>query len=312
MHEKLTNLRKKMNRTVLEKGELSGTDKERIYHAVIYSKKPKRKIRRFVPAFSLVGCLILLLIFGSYGFTTYIGTEQSLEKKDTEQANLSVGNHESENKVVDDQTEFDQRIFENDYYQQIYDYLKEWELPEENRLSAEDTESPSSVKYQNGYSFSKDTGYISSIDWGDRDPEIDDRPLPTEGQYMGVVMGYINEQASDMSRELFPPLTNQFYDKSNQLVSSVNPDGVKAIHDRSVLFMKRLETAIGYSDELPALKKEMEKLYVKAETLADESTSGEDVSLDRAGELNQQYAKIVDSLVRLSGVIDRAREDKIE
>ncbi len=177
MHEKLTNLRRKMNRTVLKKGELSGTDKERIYHAVIHSKKPKRKIRRFVPAFSLVGCLILLLIFGSYGFTTYIGTEQSHEKKDTEQSDLSVGNHESENKVVDDQTEFDQRIFEDDHYQQIYDYLKEWELPEENRLSAEDTESPSSVKYQNGYSFSKDTGYISSIDWGDRDPEIDDCPF---------------------------------------------------------------------------------------------------------------------------------------
>ncbi|MDO6657777.1 hypothetical protein [Anaerobacillus sp. 1_MG-2023] len=311
MHEKLTNLRRKMNRTVLKKGELSGTDKERIYHAVIHSNKPKRKIRRFVPAFSLVGCLILLLIFGSYGFTTYIATEQSLEQKDTEQ-HLSVGNHESENKVVDDQTEFDQRIFENDHYQQIYDYLKEWELPEENRLSGEDTESPLSVKYKNGYSFTKDTGYISSIDWGDRDPEIDDRPLPTENQYMGVVMGYINEKASDMEVELFPPITTRVYDESNNLVTYVNPDGIHAIHDRVIMLMERLELAMQYSNELPALKKEIEKIHEKAETLANESSSVEDDSLGRAEELNQQHAKIVDSLVRLSGVIDRAREDKIE
>ena len=90
MHEKLTNLRRKMNRTVLKKGELSGTDKERIYHAVIHSKKPKRKIRRFVPAFSLVGCLILLLILVLYqSFIIYHWNRNRVpEVEDTETIRL--------------------------------------------------------------------------------------------------------------------------------------------------------------------------------------------------------------------------------
>ncbi len=312
MDKKLKNLRSKMDGTVLRKGEVSEVDKERIYQAAIHSRKPKRKVTRFAPVLSIATCLILLLILGSNGFSNFIGTEQSLEMKGKMQPSQSVDKDESENKIVDDDVEFDKRIFENEHYQQIYDYLKTWELPKENRLPEEETESASSIKYKNGYSFSKDTGYLSSIDWGKRDPDVDERPLPTENQYMGVVMGYINEKAADMEVELLSPLVTQVYDKGKGLVRYVNVDGIKEVHNRSALLRERMELAIKYSNELPELKSEIEKIYTKAETLASASASLEDDSTERARELEHQYEDLKLSIDKLAGVIELAREDKIK
>ena len=105
MHEKLTNLRRKMNRTVLKKGELSGTDKERIYHAVIHSKKPKRKIRRFLPAFSLVGCLILVMILSSPYYSNFYNLSHEEKQK-------PMGNMTETNRL--DQVMSDDRSESND------------------------------------------------------------------------------------------------------------------------------------------------------------------------------------------------------
>ena len=308
MDEKLKNLRSKMDGTVLRKGEVSKGDKERIYQAVIHSKKPKRKGIRFVPILSTAACLILLLILGSNGFSNIFGTEQSHDVKETKQPDLSKGNQESREKEAP--IDFDKKVFPDQNHQQIYDYLKAWKLPEENRVSSKESGS-SSVTYENGYSFSEDTGYISSINWGERDPEIDERPLPTEDQYMGVVMGYINEKATDMEDQPLPPLVTQVYDKDVQFVWHVNVDGIKEVHNRSERLMKRMELALKYSDELPALKTEIEKIHTKAETLANVSASLEDDSRERARELEIQYEDLKRSVDHLNGVIDLAREDKL-
>ena len=311
MEDKLKNLRRDMDETVLKNGEVSEGEKERIYYKVIHSRPSERKTRRFVPAISIVTCLLLLLILGSNGVTNYFGTEQGLEIEEPEQPDLSVGDHESEKKLENEQAEFDKRKFQDEHYQKIYDYLLEWELPEENRVIAEESEIPSNIEYENGYSFSKDTGYISSINWGQRDPEVDDRPLPTEDQYMGVVMGYINEKAADMEVELLSPPVTQVYDKDVELVWFVNVDGIKEIHNRSALVRDRMELAMKYSDELPALKSEIEKIYTKADTLASASESLEDDSMERARGLEKQYVVLKRSIVNLAGIIDLAREDKM-
>jgi hypothetical protein len=313
MEDKLKNLRRDMNETVLKKGEVSEGEKERIYYKAIHSRPSKRKPRRLVPALSILACLLLLLILGSNGFSDFFGTEQSMEKEDFNQSDESVGDYEneSEKKLENEQAEFDKRKFQDEHYQKIYDYLLEWELPKESRLSSEKSELASSVEYENGYSFSKDTGYITSIDWGQRDPEVDDRPLPTEDQYMGVVMGYINEKAADMEVELLSPPVTQVYDKDVELVWFVNVDGIKEIHNRSALVRDRMELAMKYSDELPALKSEIDKIYTKANTLANESASIEDDSMERARELEKQYVVLKRSIVNLSGIIDLAREDKM-
>ncbi|TKD70777.1 hypothetical protein [Pseudalkalibacillus hwajinpoensis] len=306
MDEKLKDLRSKMNETVLKEGEVSRGYKGRIYEAVIHSKKPKRKGTRFIPVLSTAACLILLLILGSYAFSNFIGTEQSLDMKESQQ-NLSEDNHESREKEAP--IDFDKKVFQNQNHQQIYDYLKAWKLPEQNRISSEESGS-SSITYENGYSFSKDTGYISSIDWGERNPEVDERPLPTENQYMGVVMGYIDEKASDIERDLFPLLLTRYHDKEVGLSWYVNVDGIKEIHNRSELLMKRMEVALKYSDELPELKNEIEKIHIKAETLANASASLEDDSEKRARELENQYEELKSSIVQLDALIDVAREDK--
>ncbi|MGG1685658.1 hypothetical protein [Pseudalkalibacillus sp. NRS-1564] len=311
MEDKLKNLRKDMDGTVLKKGEVSEREKERIYYTVIHSRSSKRKPRRLVPALSFVTCLLLVFILGSNGVANYFGTEQGLEKEEQEQPDLSVGDDEVEKKMENEQAEFDKRKFPDEHYQKIYDYLLKWELPEENRISLEDSEIPSNIEYENGYSFSKDTGYISSINWGQRDPEVDDQPLPTEDQYMGVVMGYINEKAADIEVELLSPPVVGVYNNEVDFRWVVNVDGIKEIHDRSALVRDRMELAMNYSDELPALKSEIDKIYTKADTLANDSASLEDDSIEKAREIEQQYVVLKQSIVNLAGIIDLARKDKL-
>ena len=311
MEDKLKNLRSKMDRTVLKKGELSEREKDQIYNHVMNSSKDRKKTRRFVPVFSLASCLVVLIILGSYFYSNYIGMNVAEIEEPQESKNFAEHNSR-EKEVIDPYSETDQDVFENEDYQKIYDYLKVWELPEKNQLSVDEIRASTSVTYRNGYSFSKETGYITSIDWGDRDLATDDRPLPTEGQYMGVVMGYINEKAADLEVELFPPLFTQVYDKSDKIVTYVNSDGIKAIHDRSNALIKRLDLAMRYAGELPELKSEMEEIQVEADSLANVATNEDDNRMERAKELNQQYEELVNHVAELSEVIDKARADKVK
>ena len=115
-----------------------------------------------------------------------------------------------------------------------------------------------------------------------------------------------------MEVELLSPLVTQVYYKEKGLDWYVNVDGIKEIHNRSALLRERMELAIKYSNELPELKSEIEKIYTKAETLASASASLEDDSMERARELEQQYEDLTLSIDKLAGVIELAREDKIK
>ncbi|WP_394172332.1 DUF6241 domain-containing protein [Guptibacillus hwajinpoensis] len=96
MDEKLKNLRSKMDETVLRKGEVSRVDKERIYQAVIHSKKPKRKGARFVPVLSIASCFILLIIFTSYGYSNNILKKQIGDKERSEEMTRMSETEDSE------------------------------------------------------------------------------------------------------------------------------------------------------------------------------------------------------------------------
>lgn len=310
MEDKLKNLRKDMDETVLRNGEVSEGDKERIYYRVKNkSSQPKQPTKRLFPALSIATCLLLLFILGSYGFTDYFGTDQSMEMEDSNQSDESVGDYEneSEEKLEDEQAEFDKRKFPNEHYQKIYDYLLEWELPEENRVSVEESE----VRYENGFSFSKDTGYISSLDLGEGSTDASERPLPTEEQYMGVVMGSIHVMASEIEDKPTPSGTTHFNDEKGNFTWVVNDDGIKLIHSQSALVRDRMEQALNYTDELPALKSEIDKFYTNAEHIAIASASTEDPSVEEAKEIEQQYVLLKRSIVNLAGIIDLAREDKM-
>ncbi|PFG15011.1 DUF6241 domain-containing protein [Bacillus sp. es.036] len=72
MEDKLKNLRKDMNETVLKKGEVSEEEKERIYYKVIKNSETKKKTNRLVPVLSIVSCFILLVLFSAYGYSNYV------------------------------------------------------------------------------------------------------------------------------------------------------------------------------------------------------------------------------------------------
>jgi len=72
MEDKLKNLHRDMNETVLKKGEVSEEEKERIYYKVINNNETKKKPKRLVPVISIVSCFILLLLFSSYGYSNYV------------------------------------------------------------------------------------------------------------------------------------------------------------------------------------------------------------------------------------------------
>ncbi len=102
MEDKLKNLRKDMNETVLKKGEMSEGEKERIYYKVITNSETKKKTNRLVPVISIVSCFILLVLFSSYGYSNYvvksnIGVKRSLEKK----TGMSKVIHPEEKEILD-------------------------------------------------------------------------------------------------------------------------------------------------------------------------------------------------------------------
>ncbi|MBF0705431.1 hypothetical protein IQ283_02345 [Alkalihalobacillus hwajinpoensis] len=81
MEDKLKNLRDKMNRTVLKKGAVSEVDKERLYRKALQSREIKRSPKRLGPVLSIASCLILLIIFTSYGYTNNIVKKQIGDKE---------------------------------------------------------------------------------------------------------------------------------------------------------------------------------------------------------------------------------------
>ncbi len=311
MEDKLKNLRKDMDETVLRKGEVSEGEKERIYYKVIHSHPSKRKPRRLVPALSILTCLLLVLILGSNSFYDYFGTEKSMEMEDFNHTNNPVGDHENEleKNSKNEQAEFVKRKFPDGNYQKIYDYLVEWELPEENRISVEESEAGPIVTFKNGYRFSIKTGYHMGLDWDQIDPHSYYRPVPSENQYMGVVMGYIHSEAYSMENDPILPITTD--DKVVEF-SGLDIDGINMVNLRSEMIMEQMERVMKYSDELPALKNEINKIYTKAETLVIESAYLEDPSIETARELEQQYVVLKRSIVNLAGIIDLAREDKMD
>ncbi|MDQ0482493.1 hypothetical protein [Guptibacillus hwajinpoensis] len=311
MDEKLKNLRSKMDGTVLRKGEVSKGDKERIYYKVIHSRPSKRKTKRFVPTLSILTCLLLLLILGTNSFYDYFGTEKIMKMEDFNQTNHPVGDHENktEKNLENKQTEFDKRKFPNVNYKRIYDYLLEWELPEENRISVEESEVGPIVTFKNGYRFSIKKGYHMGIDTDQIDPEAYDRPVPSENQYIGVAMGYIQSVAYSMENDSILPITTD--DKVVEFSGHMTIEGIEMVNVQSKMIMEQMEQAMKYSDKLPALKNEIDKIYTKAETLVIDSAYLEDHSLEKARELEQQYVVLKQSMVNLAGIIDLAREDKM-
>ena len=156
MEDKLKNLRRDMDETVLKKGEMSEGEKERIYYRVMHSRPSKQKPRRLVPALSILTCLLLILILGSNSFSNYFDTEKSMDMENSNQSNETEDDHEneSEKNLKNEQAEFVKRKFPDGNFQKIYDYLVEWELPEENRIGVEESEVGSIVTFENGYRFS--------------------------------------------------------------------------------------------------------------------------------------------------------------
>ncbi|WP_273831930.1 hypothetical protein [Guptibacillus sedimenti] len=310
MEDKLKNLRKDMNETVLKKGEVSEEEKERIYYKAIHSRPSKRKTRRFVPALSILTCFFLILILGSTSFSDFFGTEKSMDMENSHQSNETEDDdeNESEKKLENEQAEFVKRKFPDGNYQKIYDYLVEWELPEENRIAVEESEVGSIVTFENGYRFSMKTGYFMGIDMDQIDPDSYYRPVPSENQYMGVVMGYIDRQVYSMESDSVLPITTD--DKVVEF-SSLDIDEISMLNFQSQMIMEQMERAMKYSDELPALQNEINEIYTKAKTLVIESAHLEDPSVEKANELEQQYVIIKRRIVNLAGIIDLAREDKL-
>ncbi|WP_273851173.1 DUF6241 domain-containing protein [Guptibacillus spartinae] len=84
MEDKLKNLRRDMDETVLKKGEVSEEEKERIYYKAIKNSETKKKSNRLAPVLSIAFCFILLILFSSYGYSDNVMKSQISDKGNRE------------------------------------------------------------------------------------------------------------------------------------------------------------------------------------------------------------------------------------
>jgi Family of unknown function (DUF6241) len=128
MEDKLKNLRRDMNETVLKKGEVSEGEKERIYLKVVQKNKSQRYSTRFFPVFSITLCMILVLILSSPYLSNFydLGQEENqvtigdMDEKSRVDNVMSVDKSE----VADDEREHSTKDIiippENEFMNNIY------------------------------------------------------------------------------------------------------------------------------------------------------------------------------------------------
>ncbi|WP_226654863.1 DUF6241 domain-containing protein [Guptibacillus hwajinpoensis] len=92
MEDKLKNLRRDMDGSVLKKGEVSEKEKERIYLKVVQKNKSQRYPIRIFPVFSISLCMILVLILSS----PYLSNFYSLGQEENQ---VTIGDMDEKSRV---------------------------------------------------------------------------------------------------------------------------------------------------------------------------------------------------------------------
>lgn len=196
MKDRLSNYRDAMDRSVFKDEKFTLRHKQEVFAEI---KKGKRKRSDWLPRTMSAAFGILLIIIGGYFLVEMTSNPVDQAESMPEVGPVFSGN-DSVPATAEEPEELeltkDEKLAALDApYDEIGQYLADWELPEEGLLPiGEEVENmePSTetlAAYENGYGFLRDNGMLVLRSHG-LDGET---PGPTAGQFPGVFMGFIED-----------------------------------------------------------------------------------------------------------------------
>ncbi|MCA0172167.1 DUF6241 domain-containing protein [Bacillus sp. RAR_GA_16] len=129
MEDKLKNLRRDMDETVLKKGEVSEGEKERIYYRVMHKNNSKRAPKRFFPVLTTTLCMIVVWVLSS----PYIYDYYYLSQEETEKIMGDIEGKKLDQKMPKGDSEINEEIM----YKETEHFSKEIVIPPENEFMAD-------------------------------------------------------------------------------------------------------------------------------------------------------------------------------
>ncbi|MCH4825177.1 hypothetical protein [Planococcus halocryophilus] len=210
MKDRLNEYRNALNSTVFKDNQFTAEHKQQVLAKLNQHPQPKKRTD-WMPRAMSVAFIAFLLLAGGYFMNEQLGKSTvNIADPTSEQGLPQSGDtglpleEEAEQKDEDP-------VLESPYLE-ISDYFARYELPEEGRLDS--SEAVNGVSYENGYTFNKDKKYMI----GRIHDEGTGPKEPTEGQKVGVIMGWIagaaaiqhpeNQTAYTTLGILDPPLTS--------------------------------------------------------------------------------------------------------
>lgn len=208
MKDRLTEYREAMDRSVFKDQQFTGKQKQDIFKKI--NEPPQRKEKaEWIPRSLSVAFLAILLLIGGYLLKAQIEdkvphtTESTVEQPLPEASNPEV--------AAGDDSQKEEETLESPY-REIKTYFEDYELPQEGRLPKSDA--INGISYENGYTFDRDTKAMVSRVWNNG--EVNE---PSEGQKIGVIMGWLNDASGipDLESMTITNDPNQFQQPISRL-----------------------------------------------------------------------------------------------
>ncbi|ANU10874.1 hypothetical protein A1A1_18595 [Planococcus antarcticus DSM 14505] len=209
MKDRLNEYRNALNSTVFKDNQFKAEHKQQVLVKLNQRPEPKKR-KDWMPRAMSVAFIAFLLLAGGYFLSEQLGKSPvNIAEPTSEQGLPQRG--DTGLPVEETKQEEEDSVLESPYLE-ISDYFTRYELPEEGRLDS--SEAVNGVSYENGYTFNKDKKYmVGRIHYEGTGPKE-----PTEGQEVGVIMGWIAGAAAIQHPEnqtaymtlgiLDPPLTS--------------------------------------------------------------------------------------------------------
>ncbi|MFD1030606.1 hypothetical protein [Metaplanococcus flavidus] len=213
MKDRFSGYRDAMDRSVFKGKKFTSSHKREVFAEI---KKSRKKSGDWFPRTMSVAFGILILLIGGYFLFEEISGPANQAESPPQSEPASNGSEitptpideESENKD-DEIAATDEEWIQEYPYKEIKEHFDSYELPEEGRVEGGYT---NRVTYENGYTFDSKTKSMMSRKHSDEGPAE-----PTEGQKIGVIMGFLsdasgipepeNRTISNASDQMYHPLS---------------------------------------------------------------------------------------------------------
>lgn len=290
MKDRLSGYRDAMNRSVFRDEKFASRHKEKVFAEI---KKSRKKRNDCFPRTLSMAFGILLLLIGGY-FLMEVTSNPVDQAESIPEVEPTFGGEDNGLLPAEEEPELtkEEKLAGLDApYDEIGQYLADWELPEEGLLpigkEVENLE-PSTEElaaYENGYGFRRDTGALILRSHG-----LDGaKPVPTKAQFPGVFMGLIGDIIYSASAEY----------EGHEGASLTDQEVQAIVDDAALTKLPRLKELMEYSDG----NEPLDAWLAETILLFEEAAVGSD-----GEKVKESYEEGMARLAQMQETIEIARE----